>query len=33
MAVSAKIATGRRSVLEFFLDPIRRTVDEGIRER
>jgi hemolysin D len=33
MAVSAEIATGKRSVIEFFLDPIRRTVNEGIRER
>lgn len=33
MAVSAEIATGKRSVLEFFLDPIRRTINEGIRER
>jgi hemolysin D len=33
MAVSTEIATGKRSVMEFFLDPIRRTMDEGIRER
>jgi hemolysin D len=33
MAVSAEIATGRRTVMEFVLDPIRRTVAEGLRER
>jgi len=33
MAVSAEIATGRRRVIAFFLDPIRKTVDEGLRER
>lgn len=33
MAVSAEIATGRRRVIEFFLDPIRKTVSEGMRER
>ena len=33
MAVSAEIATGRRSVIGFFLDPIRKTASEGLRER
>jgi hemolysin D len=33
MAVSAEISTGRRRVIEFFLDPIRKTVSEGLRER
>lgn len=33
MAVTAEIATARRQVIEFFLDPIRKTVDEGLRER
>jgi hemolysin D len=33
MAVSAEISTGKRSVLEFFLDPIRKTMDEGLKER
>jgi hemolysin D len=33
MAVSAEIATGKRRVIEFFLDPIRKTVNEGLRER
>lgn len=33
MAVSAEISTGKRSVLEFFLDPIRKTTSEGLRER
>lgn len=33
MAVSAEISTGKRSVMEFFLDPIRRTANEGLRER
>ena len=33
MAVSAEIATGRRSVIEFFLDPVRRSVDQALRER
>lgn len=33
MAVSAEISIGKRRVIEFFLDPIRRTVDEGLRER
>jgi hemolysin D len=33
MAVSAEISTGKRRVIEFFLDPIRKTVGEGLRER
>jgi membrane fusion protein, hemolysin D len=33
MAVSAEISTGKRRVIEFFLDPIRKTVNEGLRER
>jgi hemolysin D len=33
MAVSAEISTGKRRVIEFFLDPIRKTVSEGLRER
>lgn len=33
MAVTAEIATGKRRVIEFFLDPIKKTVYEGLRER
>jgi hemolysin D len=33
MAVTAEISTGKRRVIEFFLDPIRKTVNEGLRER
>lgn len=33
MAVSAEIATGRRRVIDFFLDPIRKSTSEGLRER
>lgn len=33
MAISAEIATGTRTALEFFLDPIRKIASEGIRER
>jgi hemolysin D len=33
MAVSAEIGTGRRRVIEFFLDPIRKTTSESMRER
>src|SRR6185503_18450591 len=33
MAVSAEISTGTRRVIEFFLDPIRKTTSEGLRER
>jgi hemolysin D len=33
MAVSAEISTGKRSVMDFFLDPLRKSVNEGLRER
>jgi hemolysin D len=33
MAVSAEISIGKRRVIDFFLDPIRKTVSEGLRER
>ena len=33
MAVSAEISTGRRSIMEFFLDPLRRAAHESLRER
>jgi hemolysin D len=33
MAVSAEISTGKRRVIEFFLDPISKTMSEGLRER
>ena len=33
MAVAAEIATGHRRVIAFFLDPIRKTASEGLRER
>ena len=33
MGVTAEISTGRRTVLEFFLDPIRKDAIEGLRER
>jgi membrane fusion protein, hemolysin D len=33
MAVTAEIAIGKRRVIEFFLDPIRKTMNEGLRER
>ncbi len=33
MAVSAEIFTGKRRAIDFFLDPIRKTVSEGLRER
>jgi hemolysin D len=33
MAVTAEISTGRRRVIEYFLDPIYKTVSEGLRER
>jgi hypothetical protein len=33
MAVSAEIGTGKRTVMEFFLDPIRKTMSEGLRDR
>ena len=33
MAVTAEIATARRRIIEFFLDPIRRTTGEALIER
>jgi hemolysin D len=33
MAVSAEIAIDERRVISFFLDPIQKTVTEGLRER
>lgn len=33
MAVSAEISTGKRRVIEFLLDPVRKTASEGLRER
>lgn len=33
MAVSAEISTGQRRVIDFFLDPIRKVSNEGLRER
>ena len=33
MAVTAEIATGRRSVISYFLDPLRKTTNESLRER
>ncbi|HMA49311.1 MAG TPA: HlyD family type I secretion periplasmic adaptor subunit [Magnetospirillaceae bacterium] len=33
MAVGAEIKTGRRSVIEYFLDPLMRTTQESLRER
>ncbi|MFX1674551.1 HlyD family type I secretion periplasmic adaptor subunit [Paraburkholderia sp. A2WS-5] len=33
MAVTADIATGRRTVIGYFLDPLMRTATEGMRER
>ena len=33
MAVTAEISTGKRRVLDFFLDPIRKVANEGLRER
>jgi len=33
MAVTAEISTAKRRVIAFFLDPIRKTVNEGLRER
>lgn len=33
MAVSAEIAVAKRRVIEFFLDPIKKTGSEGLRER
>ena len=33
MAVTAEISTGRRRVIDFFLDPVRKVANEGLRER
>jgi hemolysin D len=33
MAVSAEISIGKRRVIEFFPDPVKKTVSEGFRER
>ena len=33
MAVTAEISTGKRRVIDFFLDPIRKVANEGLRER
>jgi hemolysin D len=33
MAVRAEISTGRRSVLNFFVEPLKQTINEGLRER
>ena len=33
MAVTAEIHTGKRRVIEYFLDPIRKTLNESIKER
>ncbi|MBL8470597.1 MAG: hypothetical protein JNM98_02260, partial [Rhodocyclaceae bacterium] len=33
MQVSAEINTGRRRVIDFFLDPMRKTVAESLHER
>jgi len=33
MAVTAEIAVGRRRVIDFFLDPIRKAGNEALRER
>jgi hemolysin D len=33
MAATADIHTGQRSVIGYFLDPLTRTVQEGMRER
>jgi len=33
MSVTAEIATDRRRVIDFFLDPIRRTTGEALIER
>ena len=33
MAVSAEIATGTRRLITFFLDPLRKTTTESLRER
>ena len=33
MAVTAEIATGQRRLITFFLDPLRKTTTESLRER
>ena len=33
MAVSAEIATGKRKVISYFLDPLRKATNESLRER
>jgi hemolysin D len=33
MAVTAEISTGKRRVIDFFLDPVRKVANEGLRER
>lgn len=33
MAVTAEISTGTRRVLEYFLDPLRKTLNQSIKER
>ena len=33
MAVRAEISTGRRSVLNFFVEPLKQTINEGLKER
>jgi hemolysin D len=33
MAVTAEIATARRRIIDFFLDPIRKTTGEALIER
>lgn len=33
MAVTAEIKTGKRSVASYFLDPVKNTVQESLRER
>jgi hemolysin D len=33
MAVTAEISTGKRRVIDFFLDPVRKVAHEGLRER
>jgi len=33
MAVSAEIKTGKRSVMDYLLSPLKTTIDESMRER
>lgn len=33
MALTAEIKTGKRRVIEYILDPLRKGVDESMRER